>query len=340
MANTPVKTVITLFRTVTTSVSEGAAIPQNDVEPSGRYLLVETSDGGYSLEDLESRPVEATASESDVTYQFFSKSNTKTPVTIKSTEASPLKTTAFKITMDTVFIVHGWRNDNESLVNYEIKEALLPKYDANVFVVDWSRLAKKNYVTAKNAVTAVGGFVAKFLQTLQASYGLNFSRTMLVGHSLGAHVCGNAGAALGGLVKHIVGMDPAFPLFSYSNTDNRLDTTDARFVEVIHTNGGLLGFSASIGHMDYFPNGGSRQPGCGLNATGSCAHSRSYKYYAESVLASKNAFVATTCTSYKDYSKGRCSANARSLMGGYAVDTTARGDYYLDTNSASPFAKG
>jgi len=35
------------------------------------------------------------------------------------------------------------------------------------------------------------------------------------------------------------------------------------FVDVIHTAGGFVGYSDSIGHADFFPNGGkSPQPGC------------------------------------------------------------------------------
>ena len=53
------------------------------------------------------------------------------------------------------------------------------------------------------------------------------------------------------------------------DTDQRLDTTDAEFVDVIHTNSGLiilgaLSFPYNIGHVDFYPNGGTSQPGCGL----------------------------------------------------------------------------
>jgi hypothetical protein len=37
------------------------------------------------------------------------------------------------------------------------------------------------------------------------------------------------------------------------------------FVDVIHTDGGVLGFPSRVGHADFFPNGGkSLQPGCDL----------------------------------------------------------------------------
>jgi hypothetical protein len=59
-------------------------------------------------------------------------------------------------------------------------------------------------------------------------------------------------------------------LFTLNDTDARLDTTDAEFVDIIHTNGGTLihdqqGFLSPIGHVDFYPNGGQFQPGCTAN---------------------------------------------------------------------------
>lgn len=42
----------------------------------------------------------------------------------------------------------------------------------------------------------------------------------------------------------------------------RLTRDDANFVQVIHTNAGILGESAPIGHIDFCVNGGTMQPGC------------------------------------------------------------------------------
>nr|CAI5865322.1 unnamed protein product [Callosobruchus analis] len=60
------------------------------------------------------------------------------------------------------------------------------------------------------------------------------------------------------------GLDPAWPLFPMSDTEGRLDFSDAKYVQVIHTCASRLGFPVSIGHSDYYPNGGGVQPGCGV----------------------------------------------------------------------------
>ena len=61
------------------------------------------------------------------------------------------------------------------------------------------------------------------------------------------------------------GLDPAYPGFSDSNTGERLNTSGARFVDIIHTNsdilpGGGLSFPVAIGHVDFWPNGRASQP--------------------------------------------------------------------------------
>ena len=63
------------------------------------------------------------------------------------------------------------------------------------------------------------------------------------------------------------GLDPAGPWFPLNETDTRLDITDADFVDIIHTDSGdltgnELGMQEAIGHIDFYPNGGSVQPGC------------------------------------------------------------------------------
>lgn len=53
-----------------------------------------------------------------------------------------------------------------------------------------------------------------------------------------------------------------------SDTKRRLCDTDATYVDVIHTDSGILGFPKSVGHADFYPNGGkAMQPGCSTTYT-------------------------------------------------------------------------
>ena len=82
----------------------------------------------------------------------------------------------------------------------------------------------------------------------------------MIGHSLGAHICGYAGKRINGLGK-ITGLDPAGPYFENTDPIVRLDSKDAEFVDTIHTDGSAtlllgLGLMQPLGHVDFYPNGG------------------------------------------------------------------------------------
>lgn len=79
------------------------------------------------------------------------------------------------------------------------------------------------------------------------------------GHSLGAHICGYAGRHFHHLtnkkVPRITGLDPARPCFNEGERLNGLQRGDADFVDVIHSNAGILGLKNPIGDVDFYPNG-------------------------------------------------------------------------------------
>lgn len=57
-------------------------------------------------------------------------------------------------------------------------------------------------------------------------------------------------------------LDPAMPLFVTADIDNKLDASDAEFVDVLHTNSLVQGKVEQCGHVDFYFNGGILQPGC------------------------------------------------------------------------------
>lgn len=59
----------------------------------------------------------------------------------------------------------------------------------------------------------------------------------------------------------LTGLDSARPLIA-PGIANRLDSGDAKSVQVIHTNAGYYGEGGRVGHVDFCVNGGKRQPYC------------------------------------------------------------------------------
>jgi pimeloyl-ACP methyl ester carboxylesterase len=116
-------------------------------------------------------------------------------------------------------------------------------------------------------VPMMGAYLANTLATLNQK-GIDYGNMVLIGHSFGAHVAGVVGLKTGGKIGAIYGLDPAGPFFYdknniLTNTDeNRLDKTDAQFVQVLHTNAKFYGTSQAIGHQDFYPNGGDGMPNC------------------------------------------------------------------------------
>lgn len=84
----------------------------------------------------------------------------------------------------------------------------------------------------------------------------------IIGHSLGAHIAGNAARYFGGNIGRVTGLDPAGPLFLPTARD-AIWPMDAQFVDIIHTCVGILGETEPRGHVDIYPNFGvPSQPGC------------------------------------------------------------------------------
>lgn len=71
--------------------------------------------------------------------------------------------------------------------------AYLNVSDLNIIVVDWGNAAMVNYILASYNVASVGRILTEFLNFL-IEEGVSMDDVHLIGHSLGAHVVGIAGA--------------------------------------------------------------------------------------------------------------------------------------------------
>uniref|UniRef100_A0A3B5RCZ4 Lipase member H-like n=1 Tax=Xiphophorus maculatus TaxID=8083 RepID=A0A3B5RCZ4_XIPMA len=163
----------------------------------------------------------------------------------------------------TALVIHGYRPTGAPPIWINrIVRLLAEQEDMNVIVVDWNRgAANLNYFTAVTYTREAALNLTGFIRTMQEE-GASLSSIHLIGVSLGAHLAGFVGANLKGAIGRITGLDPAGPMFTSANPEERLDPSDAMFVDVLHTDMNSFGLQGAHGHIDFYANGGIDQPGC------------------------------------------------------------------------------
>lgn len=200
----------------------------------------------------------------DTRFLVFTRFNPTVAQVVSLDDMSTVRSSNWDAARPTRVIIHGQLADAESELNILLTAAFLASSDVNVVVVDWGLGANTiNYVSARNQVGNVGGVIARFLDNLNEAGLMDFPRLTIACHSLGGHVGGFVGKRVTrGRVNTIIGMNPAGPLFDVNNPSQRLDSTDAEYVEIIHTEITTTGIGAPIAHANFYINGGSNQPGC------------------------------------------------------------------------------
>ncbi|XP_044287422.1 pancreatic lipase-related protein 2-like [Varanus komodoensis] len=284
--------------------------------------------------------------------------------TIRNSHFSPLRKTRF--------VIHGYTSTGKYGWVVELCLLLVNVENINCIAVDWEDGAKCTYFSAASNTRVLGAVIAYLINTFTKMYLYCPSKIHLIGHSLGAHTAGEAGRRLRGTgirflgIDRITGLDPAAFGFEGFPDMVRLDPSDARFVDVIHTNAGRFpnigfGFLNATGDLDFYPNGGKIMVGCDNSDTppierdsedvfkearagGNCHHSRSHEYYRYSILY-PDGFIAYPCESYESFQEGNCFPCPREgcpVMGHYAdrFRTKLRKNnstYYLNTGPKEPF---
>ncbi|XP_068084456.1 inactive pancreatic lipase-related protein 1-like isoform X2 [Anabrus simplex] len=197
-------------------------------------------------------------------------------------------------------IVHGYDGSSYAPYLQLLKNNLLEE-DVNVLMVNWGTLSgPENYAQSVSDTRVVGVVLARFIVYLRKNLhdDLYFH---LIGHSLGAQICGYAGKELTRRgcqpVQRITGADPAGIGFIPLPPENRLSPGDAVFVDVIHTDRYMLGINESLGDVDFVMNGGHYMPECSestsaeINKTEAaqkmhvCSHVMAVNYLADALTA-------------------------------------------------------
>ncbi|XP_037095296.1 phospholipase A1 member A isoform X1 [Syngnathus acus] len=224
---------------------------------------------------------------------------------------------AFNTTRPTKVVVHGYRTlgSKPSWV-LDLAESLLAVEDVNVLMVDWVGAASFAYNLVVDNYKEVALQISVLINRLQ-KVGCKLESFHFIGVSLGAHVAGFVGTLFNGRIGRITALDPAGPMFKGADTFDRLDPSDAQFVDAIHTDSDYFGISIPVGHVDFFLNGGNDQTGCTRSRFATvlgflpvygyviCDHMRALHVYMSSLSASCR-LSGIPCDSYQNFLQGRC----------------------------------
>lgn len=271
-----------------------------------------------------------------VAFYLFTQSNPRNGQRLYC-KSGNIKKSYFNFDNPTRFVIHGWMGGYDQTMPTMVTEAWLRRGSYNIVAVDWRNARTIDYIDAKWKVRNAGQLIAAFILCLHERHDLALNTLHVIGFSLGAHVAGYVGKFVGDRrIETIIGLDPAHPLYHFSSSEHRLADTDAKYVEVIHTNN-VLGFCEPIGTSDFYVNGGMNQPNCGILFSQICAHYRAYIVYSEAITL--NNFGSIRCRDKLDANLNRCGSKfvVRMADPDNVKKKKVRGIFYVPTHHSSPY---
>ncbi|CAL8122803.1 unnamed protein product [Orchesella dallaii] len=302
--------------------------------------------------------------EDDATIRLFYYPNTKNAserIDVNLANASSFQNEKLVKGKRAKIMVHGANSfcESENFPMLSIQAYLTAKAsgkeDYNVFCLEYRELAKVPaplgvYSTFTEqfeyVVNTVGNKTARFIMALESNGVVpELSQVHLIGHSLGGQVVGTTGRIVQEMnnyqrkVGRITGLDVMNIFLVYKNVlklRNLIDSSDATFVDIIHTNDGQIGLQGDYGKVDFYPDGGHHQTSCTQTGpienliemtTGACSHIIVGRYWAGSI--NNRTLTACKADSYEDFTDSGCISDNNVTFGEY-VSLSAFGKFYLD----------
>ncbi|XP_018021016.1 phospholipase A1 member A isoform X2 [Hyalella azteca] len=262
----------------------------------------------------------------DIHFGLYTTKNPVEDERLVAADSDSLTQSHFDANKQSVVVVHGFTGSLSGCPwMVDIKDSFIRK-DMNVVLVDWGALSGSDLMSyfhvVEYNVPFVGLQLAALLQALKENVGLSEDKLHLIGFSLGAHVCGFAGKNFRN-ISRITGLDPAGPAYQSADEDRRLCASDANFVDIVHTDMEVLGFSGQLGHVDFFMNGGLDQ-GCNM----SCSHATAYEYFNSSIW--NIPVLGYQCDDENAFERGECFNHPSNYFGANA-NPDKPGNYYMMT---------
>ncbi|KAK8774171.1 hypothetical protein V5799_011295 [Amblyomma americanum] len=160
----------------------------------------------------------------NTTFLLFTRENPVIQEFLQPNVEHLLRRTVFQPHRPTKIIVHGFM-DNIIVGKwlFDMKDRFLETMDCNVVVVDWRGGNVLPYSQATANCRVVGAEIAFLVKMIERVLGTSQSSFHCIGHSLGAQICGYAGARLQNLGRiseciPMSGWTPATPTLSTSST--------------------------------------------------------------------------------------------------------------------------
>lgn len=183
-------------------------------------------------------------------------------------------------------ILHGYNQNRDLSPNREIRPPLLYHEQVYVISLDYSVYTKHPcyYPWAVYSASIIAKCLAYFIDDLIVRDYFARNDIHLIGFSFGAQVAGLTANYVKEKLNRITGrcvcafvfylwlnifkflntaLDPARPGFMTTNLSEKLDSTDADFIDVIHSDPMFFSYLNPLGHADFYPNlEDFHQPGC------------------------------------------------------------------------------
>lgn len=273
-------------------------------------------------------------------------------------EKATLKSnTKFDPTRPTKVIAHGLGGGIKWYVTSFVRAYEKVGVDYNVIAINWKSIKPKKGNGWDVSLRNIGEYTAHFLQDLVKNHGLKIEDVHCIGFSFGSHVIGYTGLFVNQLGLGKIPRGTALdPVAKHGGVESA--KANYGYVDVIHSS--EKGLLDRLGHVDFYPNGGEKQPcACKNNKKPTCKgikcqdwrdrndHNRAPAYYEASIL-DPNYFVAWKCTlSFKKWKNAgvdrNCSPEDGLPMAHMGEWTTSfgfpEGIYYLTTNGKFPYSK-
>ncbi|XP_073948838.1 pancreatic lipase-related protein 3-like [Choristoneura fumiferana] len=282
----------------------------------------------------------------NITFWLYTKTNQDSPHQVFALNSDSISSAPWVEDAPIKILIHGYTGHRDFSPSTEIRPAYMRCCDYNIISVDYNPIAREPcYFQAARNTELVGKCTAQLIDQLVTQHGFELQRFHVIGFSLGGQTAGFIGNYVtSGKLERISALDPAMPLFVSQDNKKKVDASDAKMVDCLHTNALEKGKLETCGTVDFYANGGLTQPGCKPSqehTKSGCDHARAPAYYAESIITEVG-FYATKCTSWITHMIGWCnyvSSDEEVLFGEYMPHNIS-GLYFFATNSKSPYARG